>query len=109
MNVISVLQRQFRRTNEQVLMTSMSRSLIGILRQRERRPGVPMLSEVELPRRRGVQGAELGPILTRNQRVKIAYGAAKGLEYSHEKTSRTLTFVQGSEIWIRIVYLYLSI
>ncbi|EYU20686.1 hypothetical protein ABFS82_11G003000 [Erythranthe guttata] len=35
--------------------------------------------------RKGVQGAEPGPVLTWSQRVKIAYGAAKGLEFLHEK------------------------
>ena len=35
--------------------------------------------------RKGVQGAEPGPALSWNQRVKIAYGAAKGLEFLHEK------------------------
>ncbi|GFZ20920.1 protein kinase superfamily protein [Actinidia rufa] len=35
--------------------------------------------------RKGVQGAEPGPVLSWNHRVKIAYGAAKGLEYLHEK------------------------
>ncbi|KAI3935158.1 hypothetical protein MKW92_005628, partial [Papaver armeniacum] len=30
--------------------------------------------------RKGVQGAEPGPVLSWNQRVKIAFGAAKGLE-----------------------------
>ncbi|KAL0405028.1 UNVERIFIED_CONTAM: putative protein kinase [Sesamum radiatum] len=35
--------------------------------------------------RKGVQGAEPGPVLTWNQRVKIAHGAAKGLEFLHEK------------------------
>lgn len=32
-----------------------------------------------------MQGAEPGPVLNWNQRVKIAYGAAKGLEFLHEK------------------------
>ena len=35
--------------------------------------------------RKGVQGAEPGPALTWSQRVKIAFGAAKGLEFLHEK------------------------
>ncbi|XP_078430740.1 putative protein kinase At2g41970 [Wolffia australiana] len=35
--------------------------------------------------RKGVQGAEPGPVLSWSERVKIAYGAARGLEFLHEK------------------------
>ncbi|KAH1121965.1 hypothetical protein J1N35_005125 [Gossypium stocksii] len=40
--------------------------------------------------RKGVQGAEPGPVLTWNERVKIAFGAAKGLEYLHEKVQPSI-------------------
>ena len=40
--------------------------------------------------RKGVQGAEPGPALSWNQRVKIAYGAAKGLEFLHEKVQPSI-------------------
>ncbi|KAJ0743106.1 putative protein kinase RLK-Pelle-RLCK-VIII family [Helianthus annuus] len=35
--------------------------------------------------KKGVEGATPGPLLTWAQRAKIAYGAARGLEYLHEK------------------------
>ncbi|KAK9053681.1 hypothetical protein SSX86_024755 [Deinandra increscens subsp. villosa] len=35
--------------------------------------------------RKGVEGATPGPLLSWAQRAKIAYGAARGLEYLHEK------------------------
>ncbi|KAL3634693.1 cleavage polyadenylation factor subunit pti1 [Castilleja foliolosa] len=37
--------------------------------------------------RKGVKGAQPGPVLTWAQRVKIAVGSAKGLEYLHEKAT----------------------
>ncbi|XP_077239969.1 putative protein kinase At2g41970 [Tasmannia lanceolata] len=40
--------------------------------------------------RKGVQGAEPGPVLSWNQRVKIAYGAARGLECLHEKVQPSI-------------------
>ncbi|GAB2295472.1 hypothetical protein Dimus_029638 [Dionaea muscipula] len=40
--------------------------------------------------RKGVQGAEPGPVLTWAQRVRIAYGAARGLEYLHEKVQPSI-------------------
>lgn len=40
--------------------------------------------------RKGVKGAQPGPVLSWTQRVKIAVGAAKGLEYLHEKAQPRL-------------------
>ncbi|KEH41735.1 putative protein kinase RLK-Pelle-RLCK-VIII family [Medicago truncatula] len=40
--------------------------------------------------RKGVQGAEPGIILSWNQRVKVAFGAAKGLEFLHEKVQPSI-------------------
>ncbi|WOL01004.1 hypothetical protein Cni_G09717 [Canna indica] len=40
--------------------------------------------------KKGVQGAEPGPVLNWYQRVKIAYGAARGLEYLHEKVQPSI-------------------
>ncbi|OIW17397.1 hypothetical protein TanjilG_22509 [Lupinus angustifolius] len=40
--------------------------------------------------RKGVQGAEPGPVLSWNQRAKIAFGAAKGLEFLHEKAQPSI-------------------
>ncbi|KAF6165537.1 hypothetical protein GIB67_015860 [Kingdonia uniflora] len=41
--------------------------------------------------RKGIQGAEPGPALSWSQRVKVAYGAARGLEYLHEKVQPPIT------------------
>uniref|UniRef100_A0A0E0D9H2 non-specific protein-tyrosine kinase n=1 Tax=Oryza meridionalis TaxID=40149 RepID=A0A0E0D9H2_9ORYZ len=40
--------------------------------------------------RKGVQGAQPGPVLDWTQRVKIAIEAAKGLEYLHEKVQPSI-------------------
>jgi len=40
--------------------------------------------------RKGVQGAQPGPALDWMQRVQIAVGAAKGLEYLHEKVQPSI-------------------
>ena len=40
--------------------------------------------------RKGVQGAQPGPVLDWMQRVRIAVDAAKGLEYLHEKAPTPL-------------------
>ncbi|KAI4310647.1 hypothetical protein MLD38_035610 [Melastoma candidum] len=40
--------------------------------------------------KKGVEGAEPGQVLSWNQRAKIAYGAARGLEYLHEKVQPSI-------------------
>ncbi|PWA44211.1 protein kinase superfamily protein [Artemisia annua] len=40
--------------------------------------------------RKGVQGAAPGPVLSWTERVRIAYGAAKGLEFLHEKVQPSI-------------------
>ncbi|GAB2265557.1 cleavage polyadenylation factor subunit pti1 [Dionaea muscipula] len=40
---------------------------------------------------KGVKGAQPSPVLTWAQRVKIAFGAGKGLEYLHEKVQPRVT------------------
>ncbi|XP_009391997.2 pto-interacting protein 1 isoform X1 [Musa acuminata AAA Group] len=51
---------------------------------------------------KGVEGAKPGPVLSWVQRVKIATGAAEGLEYLHEKTKPPLTHrdIRSSNILI---------
>ncbi|PQM38269.1 putative protein kinase [Prunus yedoensis var. nudiflora] len=45
---------------------------------------------VELMGKERSTRAEPGPVLTWNQRIKIAFGAAKGLEYLHEKVQPSI-------------------
>ncbi|CAM8971449.1 unnamed protein product [Rhodiola kirilowii] len=57
--------------------------------------------------RKGVQNAEPGPVLTWNQRVKIAYGAARGLEYLHEKVQPSIVHrdIRSSNVFLYDDYL----
>ena len=50
--------------------------------------------------RKGVKGAQPGPVLSWSQRVKIAVGAAKGLEYLHEKSDPHIVhcYVRSSNV-----------
>ncbi|MFS7978168.1 putative non-specific serine/threonine protein kinase [Helianthus anomalus] len=43
--------------------------------------------------RKGVQGAEPGPVLSWTQRFRIAYGATRGLEYLHEKVQPSIFYL----------------
>ncbi|KAM7485597.1 hypothetical protein LguiA_001606 [Lonicera macranthoides] len=50
--------------------------------------------------RKGIKGAQPGPVLSWSQRVKIAVGAAKGLEYLHEKSDPHIVhcYVRSSNV-----------
>ena len=52
--------------------------------------------------RKGVKGAQPGPVLSWAQRVKIAVGAARGLEFLHEKAIPHITHrdIKSSNILI---------
>ncbi|KAM7486434.1 hypothetical protein LguiA_002443 [Lonicera macranthoides] len=46
--------------------------------------------EVYHSRRKGIKGVKPDPVLSWSQRVKIAVGAAKGLQYLHEGHSKPI-------------------
>ena len=52
--------------------------------------------------RKGVKGANPGPVLTWMQRVKIAVGAARGLAYLHEKAEPPIIhrYIKSSNIML---------
>ncbi|EOA36495.1 hypothetical protein CARUB_v10011160mg, partial [Capsella rubella] len=52
--------------------------------------------------RKGVKGAPRGPVLTWQQRVKIAVGAARGLEYLHKKVNPQVIYrdIKSSNILV---------